>query len=216
VPQLAPVSQCNPYFHTNGSPCCWITATVPGDTDWYTTPHGLCLGHTGIFTVTTTSVHRNSLRAHSHCCGTLELPPQIPYQSPSLIWSHWSCLPYPLASSTKRTTMIGRSRWKLFWKRKLPHVWNEAEPYSNSPCAWFGSSTHYVYGFLYFLLYFYSFFSSPLFIFFPFATLHSLRRSVGILLEYKLVPLLVRLRNQSFIAPFSIVTFLLSVCLRAH
>ena len=41
-------------------------------------PHGFCLGHTRIFTVTTMSVHWNSLRAHSHCCGTLELPPPNP------------------------------------------------------------------------------------------------------------------------------------------
>ena len=77
--------------------------------------HSLCLEHTRIFTVTTTAKHTGRACELFVSVDT----PQIPYQSPSLIWSHWSCLPCLLTSSMKPTTMTGRSRWKLFWKRKV-------------------------------------------------------------------------------------------------
>ena len=59
-------------------------------------------------------VHRKSLRAIRLCWH----PPQILYQSPSLIWSHWSSLQYLLTRSRRPTTTTGSSRWNLLWRRK--------------------------------------------------------------------------------------------------
>jgi len=161
--------------------------------------------------------------------------PPNPYQSPSLIWSHWSSLHYLLTSSRRPTTMTGSSRWNLLWRRKdfwcCVWLWTSYQPpmllmmkkesegpvwkrrtfhhleesYLNSPyaCFWeFYSICVWIFPSFTFFTFLYFYFISPPFPILHFhflcsflvVTLHSLRRSVGILLA---VTLLSRLRNHS-------------------